>query len=591
MVASLEGPSTADKVKRWDDSLDGWVHAFAAWASKGKVFAPKASDHAESGGALTIPLDVPCAKSEAVLSSNLEKALQTLDVAMKELSHDMQMLAHVSMTLPRADAVLFGSCSERDNFKVMGKVWKHVTAALMSISQTERGGAKDGALKAVVPDEIAAFALARIENALLRSSASSAASTKIARYFWQRIGEILRHVPVEPRASTLERIFSVVVSTHEYMPESDKVISSAHATLQQCLKGRSSLEFLRVACLMKNPASAHIAATVRALRSSAHSMNVQQIEGIIKSVVQMMVSSKDFACSSVHMKCTATDLSALLVEKKHIPVDTMLAWASGNHVIVREFACALWSTVCTHIAPIDEIALASRIAEAASRAALAESARCVMRATDGSGFGVPDPNSEAFLLARFFDDLSPALSLEAKMGAMRTLLRTAGDPFTKRTPDARTTICIGGVSLVLRELSGSPKCFGHAICTNPEAVRKNADLVYSILNRASALSKTLFGPRKIDGAHSRVLAYYLAALLDCARFFAGCIGPDGTRGRMREHGQVGALANAVIQLTCQRIIGAVTGNELPRADAAIVVLSAVALGCKICVDNGMQAYS
>ena len=72
--------------------------------------------------------------SDAVLTSKLEKALASLDDAMQEIGSEPRLLARASMTLPRADAVLFGSCSERDNFKVMGKVWKSVTVSLTKLS-------------------------------------------------------------------------------------------------------------------------------------------------------------------------------------------------------------------------------------------------------------------------------------------------------------------------------------------------------------------------------------------------------------------------------------------------------------------------
>ena len=114
---------------------------------------------------------------------------------------------------------------------------------------------------------------------------------------------------------------------------------------------------------------------------------------------------------------------------------------------------------------------------------------------------------------------------------------------------------------------------GTPFVLGPEAVKRNADVVYSILNRASTLSKALFGssgPKRMP--RFRVLSLHLAALLNCARFFASCIGPGGTRGRIREHGQVGSLAHAVIQLACQWIIEASATGGVENVHAAANVL-------------------
>ena len=156
----------------------------------------------------------PCASSDAVLTSKLEKALASLDDAMQEIGSEPRLLARASMTLPRADAVLFGSCSERDNFKVMGKVWKSVTVSLTKLSRMDKETLR-GAWSATSPDGIAAFALARIHHALASADSRASASAKIAKYFWQRVSEIVSFIPIAPQPATRASVFTEPPEIHQ----------------------------------------------------------------------------------------------------------------------------------------------------------------------------------------------------------------------------------------------------------------------------------------------------------------------------------------------------------------------------------------
>ena len=231
-------------------------------------------------------------------------------------------------------------------------------------------------------------------------------------------------------------MFDAVVATHEALAGNEKVLESAHSALNNFLKGTDAQSFLSVLCTRKDAKAAHIVATLRALLSAGNGMSAQAIDDILGKATLMMRSSREFACSSAHIDNAALYVSALLVDKKHLPVDTMLSWATDDHVVVRAFANALWSMVCTRASYSDESALMAVIAEAAASAGYAESARRIVQASSSDEnnslrdafLRSADPQSDVFKLARLFGDLSAVVSRGAKEAGFRALMRASGNP-------------------------------------------------------------------------------------------------------------------------------------------------------------------